>query len=86
MENKFPGKDITDEDLKTALNTLLNAEERAPKNAGIKASLAEVYYRQNKREEADEMLEKCLALEPDNALGLAIKQKSSVINEPASEH
>ena len=61
--------------LSEALNNLRNAEVRAPKNANVKASLAEVYIRLDRREDAEESLSACFNLDPENALGLSVRKK-----------
>ncbi len=72
-------------DVRTALNSLRNAEGLAPKNPDIKASLAEALFQQGKDSEAEDALKACFDLDPENALGRHVQEKRSKERTAATE-
>lgn len=71
-------------DLAVAFNTLRNAEGLAPKNPDIKASLAEVLFRLDRTQLAEEALEQCFAIDPENALGKGVRDKDRSAQDSAA--
>ena len=68
---------IFKKDYPAALNSLRNAEGLSPKNADIKASLADVLQHQGQDADAKDKLTECFAIDPENQIGLMVQNKMS---------